>query len=132
MRETRSALVTLEDSLLVVRIKPAVTQTLDDARANIEACLALSARSRPGLLLDIRQAVPLEPPVRHYYTGAVVVDACSALALLVETNPLGRIMGNVYLRVANPGVPTQLFDRESDALAWLRARPARPVDIVTA
>ena len=35
------------------------------------------------------------------------------------TNPLGRIMGNVYLRVASPGVATQVFDRERKALAWL-------------
>jgi hypothetical protein len=122
MLETRSASVTLSDGFLVVRIRPDVRQTLDDARANIAACADLSGQSRPGLLLDIRQAVPLEPPVRHFYTGAVVVDVCSALALLVETNPLGRMMGNVYLRVANLGVPTQVFDREPKALAWLGAR----------
>ena len=58
--------------------------------------------------------------MRHFYTGSVIVDVCAALALLVETNPLGRIMGNVYLRVANPGVPTQVFDSERKALTWLR------------
>jgi hypothetical protein len=119
MRETRSASVELRDTLLVVRIRPDVRQTLEDARENIAACAELSRRGRPGLLLDIRRAVPLDPPVRHFYTGAVVIDVCSALALLVETNPLGRIMGNVYLRVASPGVPTQVFDRERKALAWL-------------
>jgi hypothetical protein len=122
MLETRAASVELSDGLLVVRIRSDVHQSLDDARANIAACAELSRGSRPGLLLDIRRAVPLEPPVRHFYTGSVVVDVCSALALLVETNPLGRIMGNVYLRVANPGVPTQVFDRERKALAWLAAR----------
>jgi hypothetical protein len=130
MRETRSALVTFEAGLLVVRIQPGVTQTLADAQANIAACTALSEGSRPGLLLDIRRAVPLDPPVRHFYTGAVIVDVCSALALVVETNPLGRIMGNVYLRVANPGVPTQVFDSERKALTWLRARAPRPVPAV--
>ena len=39
-------------------------------------------------------------------------------------------MGNVYLRVANPGVPTQVFDREHKALTWLRARAPRPVAAV--
>ena len=68
--------------------------------------------------------------MRHFYTGSVIVDVCSALALLVETNPLGRIMGNVYLRVANPGVPTQVFDSERKALTWLRARAPRPVAAV--
>lgn len=126
MLETRTAVVELHDGLLVVRIRPDLRQTLEDARANIDACAELSTRGRPGLLLDIRRAVPLNPPVRHFYTGAVVVDVCSALALVVETNPLGRIMGNVYLRVANPGVPTQVFDRERKALDWLRARRPKP------
>jgi hypothetical protein len=125
MQETRSATVELLEGLLVVRIRPGVQQTLEDARANIDACHEQANGQRPGLLLDIRKAVPLDPPVRHFYTGSVVVDACSALALLVETSPLGRIMGNVYLRVANPGVPTQVFDREPKAVAWLRTRRAR-------
>jgi hypothetical protein len=123
MRETRAATVTVrDDGLLVVRVRRDVRQTLDDARANIEAAAAESGGSRPGLLLDITRAVPLDPPVRHFYMGSVVSDVCSALALLVEMNPLGRMMGNVYLRVANPGIPTRVFDREPKALSWLLGR----------
>ncbi|MGZ3442224.1 MAG: DUF7793 family protein [Polyangia bacterium] len=29
------------------------------------------------------------------------------------------MMGNIYLRVARPGVPTRLFPDEASALAWL-------------
>jgi hypothetical protein len=41
-------------------------------------------------------------------------------------------MGNVYLRVANPGIPTRMFDKEPKALAWLRARQSKqqPVRLV--
>jgi hypothetical protein len=119
MVNTRAATVDFRDGLLIVRIREGVRQTLDDARANIDAAAQASAGARPGLLLDITKAVPLEPAVRHFYAGPVVVGVCSALALLVETSPLGRIFGNVYLRVANPGVPTRVFDRETKALAWL-------------
>jgi hypothetical protein len=125
MLSTRAATVDFENGLVVVRIREGVRQTLDDARANIAAAEQVAAGSRPGLLLDITKAVPLEPEVRHYYAGAVVARVCSALALVVETSPLGRIFGNVYLRVANPGVPTRVFDREPKAVAWLRRQPAR-------
>jgi hypothetical protein len=47
------------------------------------------------------------------------VDSFSVLALLVESSFLGRMIGNVYLRVARPGIPTQLFTDESRALEWL-------------
>jgi hypothetical protein len=123
MRETRAATIsTRDDGLLVVRIRRDVRQTLDDARANIEAAAAESGGARPGLLLDLTRAVPLDPPVRHYYNGPVVGEVCSALAILVEISPLGRMMGNVYLRVANLTVPTRVFDREPKALTWLHAR----------
>lgn len=122
MRETRTAAVEIEDGLLVVRIRPGIRQVLEDARANIGACAEVSGGSRPGLLLDITKAVSLDPEVRHFYTGSVILEVCSALALLVEISPLGRIMGNVYLRVANPGIPTRVFDSEARARTWLRAR----------
>jgi hypothetical protein len=124
MRETRAAVVDLQEGLLVVRIRHGVQQTLDDARANIDACAQESGGARPGLLLDLTQAEPLEPTVRHFYTGAVVHDVCSALALVVEASPVGRIMGNIYLRVFNPRMPTKMFMTEAKALAWLRSRAA--------
>src|SRR4029079_1011635 len=123
MRVTRAATVEARDGLLVVRIRPGVRQTLEDARANMAACKAeesSTGRRLPPLLLDISQAVPLEPGVRHFYRSPSVHEVCSALALVVELSPLGRMMGNVYLRVATLGVPTRLFHREDRALAWLQ------------
>jgi hypothetical protein len=124
MRETRAARVAVEAGMLVVRIRGGVQQTLEDAHDNIAACRQESGRARPGLLLDLTKAAPLSPPVRHYYTGRVVEDVCSSLAVLVESNPLGRIMGNVYLHVARNGVPARIFDDERKARAWLAKRSA--------
>jgi hypothetical protein len=120
MRETRAATVESRDGFLVVRIRPGVRQTLDDARANLDACVELSEGRRPGLMLDLTRAMPLDPPVRHFYSGPAVNPVCSALALVVEASPLGRMMGNVYLRVARLDLPTRVFPSEDKALAWLR------------
>src|SRR5262245_27417049 len=128
MRTTRAATVEARDGLLFVRIRPGVRQTLDDARANLEACTAESGGRRTGLLLDITRAMPLDPEVRHFYRGPAVDGVCTALALLVELSPLGRVMGNVYLRVSALKVPIRVFAREEAALAWLgraRARAGR-------
>ena len=57
--------------------------------------------------------------MRHYYSGRLLVESFSALGLVIESSPFGRMMGNVYLRVARPGIPTQLFTDEPSALAWL-------------
>src|SRR5262249_32638502 len=96
-------------------------QTLDDARENLAASVAATGGRRRPLLVDISRCLPLEPEVRHYYTGKLLVDSFSAIGLLIEASPFGRMMGNVYLRVARPGIPTKLFADEPSAFDWLGA-----------
>ena len=104
---------------MVVRVGDMV-QTVDDARANLEACAQLATPDRKPLLSDIRQAKPLMPEVRRVYMGASL-ESFAAMALLVRATPLGRTMGNIYLKIARPAIPTKLFAQESKALGWLRA-----------
>src|SRR5262252_2940960 len=96
-----------------------MVQTIEDARENLDACARLAAPDRKPLLSDIRQAKPLMPEVRRVYMGESLV-AFAAMAMLVRITPLGRAMGNVYLKIARPGIPTKLFTDESKALSWLR------------
>jgi hypothetical protein len=120
MRETPTALVDLgPDGVLTVRIRNGAHQTLTDAQQNLGAALDERAGQRRPILIDIREAQPLEAEVRHYYSGQVLVDGFSALALLVDASPLGRMIGNVYLRVARPGIPTRLFTQPTQAHEWL-------------
>ena len=75
--------------------------------------------TRRPLLIDIRTAQPLDADARHHYSGQTLVERFSALALLIDASPFGRMMGNVYLRIARPGIPTQLFADEAQAVEWL-------------
>ena len=104
---------------MVVRVGNMV-QTVDDARENFDACAHLAAPDRKPFLADIRMAKPLMPEVRRVYMGESLV-AFAAMAMLVKATPLGRTMGNVYLKIARPAIPTKLFAQEAKALAWLRA-----------
>ncbi|MGH7620641.1 MAG: hypothetical protein ACREPM_25800 [Gemmatimonadaceae bacterium] len=120
MHETPTALVDLgPDGVVTVRIRDGVHQTLADAAQNLSAALDERAGRRCPILVDIREAQPLEAEVRHYYSGQVLVDGFSALGLLVDASPLGTMLGNVYLRVARPGIPTKLFTQAADAHEWL-------------
>lgn len=122
MRETPTALVDLgPDGLLTVRIRDGAHQSLADAEQNLGAALAERGDRRRPLLIDIREAQPLDAEVRHYYSGQVLVDGFSALALLVDASPLGKMMGNVYFRVARPGIPTRLFTHVAQAREWLES-----------
>jgi hypothetical protein len=122
--KTRTAEIAVEDDgtgpVVTVRVLPHVNQSLEDAHVNMEACVRAAGNRRCRLLIDISQAETLSADVRHYYSGGKLTEWFSAMALLVEASPMGRVMGNLYLRIARPGVPTQLFGDEAAALMWLK------------
>ena len=120
MRETATARIELgENGVLIVRIRKGATQKVSDARENLEAALAETKGRRRPLLVDITGSPPLDAETRHLYSGQTLVAGFTALALLIEASPLGRMMGNVYFRVARPGIPTHLFTDEAGAVQWL-------------
>ena len=120
MRATETAIVELgPDGVLSVHIRTGAAQSIANARENLSAALEMGAGHRRPLLVDISEALPLAAEVRHYYSGQVLVDGFTALAMVIHASPLGRMMGNVYLRVARPGIPTRLFHEHADARAWL-------------
>jgi hypothetical protein len=122
MRATETALVELgADGVLSVRIRTNAAQSVANAKENLSTALELGAGQRRPLLVDISEALPLDAEVRHYYSGQVLVDGFTALALVIHASPFGRMMGNVYLRVARPGIPTRLFTEHVPARAWLMA-----------
>jgi hypothetical protein len=121
LRETATARILLDrDGIVVVRIRKGAQQRPPDARENLDLAVAVGEGRRRPLLVDITGSPPLDAETRHLYSGETLVSAFTALALLVEASPLGRMMGNVYFRVARPGIPTHLFTEESRAVAWLR------------
>jgi hypothetical protein len=122
MPETRTARIALnDDGLLIVRVNDGARQSLADAEENLALAVSEAHGRRRPLLIDIRHSQPLEAAARHHYSGQTLVERFSALALLVEASPFGRMMGNIYLRVARPGIPTQLFTDEVQAVEWLSA-----------
>ncbi|MCC7417690.1 MAG: hypothetical protein IT176_11160 [Acidobacteria bacterium] len=120
MVETRTALIHLADfGIVIARIKKDILQSLDDAARNLSAAVEVAAGQRRPLLIDIRAALPLDDDVRRRYSGSRVVDHFSALGLVVDDGPFGRMMGNLYFRVADLTIATRLFAGEGEAVAWL-------------
>ena len=120
MIATRTAKIGLSDAgIVVVRINAGAYQSLGDAKENLAAAISETAGLRRPLLIDIRRARPIEADARHHYSGQLLNERFSAMALLIEASPFGRIMGNVYLRIARPGIPSRLFSEEADAAEWL-------------
>jgi hypothetical protein len=106
--------------VLVVRIRKGARQQPAEARENLDVALTETRGRRRPILVDITGSPPLDAETRHLYSGQTLVTGFTALALLVEASPLGVMMGNVYFRIARPGIPTHLFVEEPPAVMWLR------------
>jgi hypothetical protein len=122
---TRTARIMVRSNgCVVARIIEGARQTLADARANLTECIAACGGIKRPLLIDVTVSEPLEAEVRHSYSSDELVRSFLALALLVRPGPVGRLMGNIFLRVARPELPTRLFTEEELALAWLSRFPS--------
>jgi hypothetical protein len=120
LRSTGTAEIEIDlRGIVITRINDGVAQSLRDAQENMAATIEVCGGARRPLLVDISRCQPLEPEVRHFYSGEILVESFVALALLIEASPLGTMMGNVYLRIARPGIPTRLFTERASAIRWL-------------
>ena len=119
LRNTRTARVEKSsEGIVITRILPEVRQSLSDAMENISVSAEACGGQRMPIVVDLRQAMPIDAETRHYYTGKQLTDFFTSMAILVPAGSFGKMMGNLYLRVANPGIPSRLFDSETEALQW--------------
>lgn len=127
MSKTRTTQIFKHPSGCVVVRALGIQQTLEDAQENVERAIELSGGPRKcPLLVDIARTAPLTSEVRHYYVGGALANNFTALALVVEPTPMGRMMGDVFFRMieaANAGrsevAPTKTFEDEASAIEWL-------------
>ncbi len=106
------------EGIVVTRIQPDVVQTVEDAIQNVSISASSSGGIKGPLVVDLRQARPLDAETRHYYSGKQLTDFFTALAIIVPIGAWGKMFGNIYLKVAKPGIPARLFNTEEEALAW--------------
>ncbi|MBI3556020.1 MAG: hypothetical protein HY074_07140 [Deltaproteobacteria bacterium] len=119
IRNTRTARIEKrENGVVVTRILPHVLQTIQDAIENVMVSAEAGGGGKGPLLVDLREACPLDAETRHYYSGKQLTNHFTSLAMLVPIGAWGKMFGNIYLRVAKPGIPARLFTTEAEALAW--------------
>jgi hypothetical protein len=108
-----------EDGIVRIIHHPDVEVTLADAEDTMAAYLKLYQGKRRPLLVDTKSMKSLAREARHYYASEEAARVASAVAIIVGT-PVSKVLGNFYLGLSNPHLPTRLFSDEDEALAWLK------------
>ena len=118
--ETRTCSVSFgKDGVLRFRSHPGVEHTLEDAQENIEAARKLTGGTkRAPNLVDFSGIRSMSREARAFYAGPDTARVMTAVAILVDSY-LSRAMGNFFMGLNRPLIPTRLFSSEQEALQWL-------------
>jgi hypothetical protein len=118
--ELRSQWVRLGvDGIFYIRTKPRAELDRADAEETIRTAGSLcDGKPRPALV-DLNDLKSMTRDARLYYAGPETAKVQSAAALLIKS-PLTRAIGNFFMGLNKPIIPTRLFTSEVDAIAWLR------------
>ena len=108
-----------EDGIARIIHVPGAEVTLADAQETMVAYKKLNEGKRLPLFVDTKTMKSLSRDARHFYAGEEAAGCASSVALIVGT-PVSRVLGNFYLGLSNPHLPTRLFSDEDEALAWLK------------
>jgi len=98
---------------------PGLYCRLPEAQAVLASIAALHRGTIP-MLVDIREAGPIDRPARELFSRAG--GPCSSVALLAGS-AVTRMAANIFLGFNRPAIPTKMFTSEAEAVDWLRTQP---------
>ncbi len=108
-----------EDGICRIIHAPGAEVRLQDAQETMVAYLKLNDGERLPLFIDTKTMKSISREARHFYAGEEAAKCASAVALIVGT-PVSKVLGNFYLGLSNPHLPSRLFTSEDEALEWLK------------
>jgi hypothetical protein len=104
------------DGIVQIVWFPRTLVALADANAAVEGLAKIGGGKPRALLVDMRDTGAQDRATRAAWTSRS--DLQLATALIVGT-PLSRVMGNVFINMSRPRIPTRLFHNEASAVRWL-------------
>lgn len=106
-----------EEGIVFVKFIDKLDMTLEKAQEGVRTRLKLSGGISYPVLIDMRGIKSVTREAREYLAdeGAKLIKA----GALIVGSPLNRTLGNIFLWVNKPKVPTRLFTDEKEALKWL-------------
>jgi hypothetical protein len=93
--------------------------TLPDAEENTRLVASITQGNKPPILVDIRDILSITKEARDHFSMKNREPGVIAIALLIKS-PVSRVIGNFYLGISRPRVPTRLFTSEAQAVNWLK------------
>lgn len=104
--------------ILTIVAKGAEVQ-VEDAKWNTEKVIQVSGGSNFPILVDLREIKSISKEARDHFSMRGRKPHVTAIAMLVSS-PVSSVIGNFFLGLNKPVVPTRLFTKEKDAILWMK------------
>ena len=114
-----------EDGIALFESRPGAHETLPAAKEVVEGYNHLGGGRRLLAVADIRRARSVDRAARQYYASDEMTAVVRALALVVDSG-VSRVLGNFFLGLNKPSIPTRLFRSVDDGVTWLKGLPEEP------
>ena len=108
------------DGIARTMVKPGAEIFLQDAQENTAAVETFFNGEKFPLLVDIREIKSISAEAREHFSLRGRESVVTAYAMMLSSS-VSRMIGNFFLSFYNPAVPVKLFDREEEALVWLKS-----------
>lgn len=92
---------------------------LEHARENTASVIRVSGGSNYPILVDLRKIKSISKEARDHFSMRGRKPNVTAIAMLVSS-PLSKIIGNFFLGLNRPTVPTRLFSSEKEGILWIK------------
>ncbi|MCC6691489.1 MAG: STAS/SEC14 domain-containing protein [Bacteroidia bacterium] len=100
------------------KVKQGAIIELADAEENSAAVQKVSAGKIYPMLVDLTHINFIHKSARDHFAMRNRKPGVKVIAMLIGS-PVSKVIGNFFLGINKPTVPTQLFTSEKKAVAWL-------------
>jgi hypothetical protein len=107
------------DGIVRTKVKPGYDITIRDAQENSVAVNSFASDKKFPLMIDSRDIHSMTREAREFFSTRGRETNINSMAVIIRS-PISRVIGNFFLGINKPAVPTRLFDNERDAALWLK------------
>ncbi len=108
-----------KDGICRTKTKPLADIGLKEAQENTEAVSSFYTGKKYPLLIDARTIRSMEREARKHLSTNGRETRINSFAVMVKS-PLSRVIGNFFMGLNKPEIPARLFDKEEEAIHWLK------------
>jgi hypothetical protein len=108
-----------KDGIARTKVKPNSEISLNHAMENSKAVNSLIEDKKFPILIDARGIRSMTRDAREFFSTRGRDTNTCAFGIIIKS-PISRTVGNFFLGINKPAVPTRLFDNEENAVEWLK------------